>query len=59
MNKFFFIFASVFIDLWISWPGIIIANNWKTFKEFINKSTKNQISFKAALAIAPKLFIKR
>ena len=59
MNKFIFMFSGVFVGLWIAWPGIITANNWKSFKEVINKSTKNQISFKAALAIVPKLFIKR
>ena len=59
MNKFIFMFVGVFIGLWIAWTGIIIANNWKCFKQVINKSTKNQISFKAALAIATKLFINR
>ena len=58
-KKFIFMYAVVFIGLYIAWPIIIIIpNNWKCFKEVINKSTKKQISIIAVLAISPNYLLK-
>ena len=49
-----FLFSGLFIGLWISWPGILVPKNWKCFKDIIYKTTKQQISLKAALSVSPK-----
>ena len=46
------------LGLWTSWPGIFIPINWKCFRDIIEKSSKEQISFKAALAISPNYLLK-
>ena len=58
MKAFFFLFSGIFIGLWVSWPGIVIPNNWKCFKGIIDKSHKEKISLKAALAISPNYLLK-
>tara|TARA_B100001778_G_C18415094_1_gene550714 strand:+ start:70 stop:303 length:234 start_codon:yes stop_codon:yes gene_type:complete len=58
MKALFLLFSGVIIGIWTAWPGIIIPNNWKCFKEIMNKSAKEQISFKAALAVSPKYVLK-
>ena len=58
MQAFFLLFSGLVIGIWASWPGIVIPNNWKCFKNIIYKSTKEQISFKAALAVSPNYLLK-
>ena len=59
MKSVFLLFLGLFIGLWGAWPGIVVPNNWKCFKEIINKSTKEQISFRATLAVSPNYLLKR
>ena len=58
MQAFFLLFSGLVIGIWASWPGIVIPNNWKCFKNIIDKSTKERISFKAALAVSPNYLLK-
>ena len=58
MKSLFLLFLGLFTGLWVAWPGIVNPNNWKCFKEIINKSTKEQISFKATLALSPNYLLK-
>ncbi|CAP16432.1 Hypothetical protein PMM1927 [Prochlorococcus marinus subsp. pastoris str. CCMP1986] len=32
--------SGLVLGLWTSWPGIVIPNNWKCFKDMIEKSSK-------------------
>ena len=59
MKSLFLLFSGLFIGLWSSWPGIVNPNNWKCFKDIINKSTKEQISLRATLAVSPNYLLKR
>ena len=52
------LFSGFILGLSTSWPGIVIPNNWKCFIDIIEKSSKEQISFKAALAISPNYLLK-
>ena len=58
MKSLFLFFIGLFAGLWIAWPGIFIFNNWKCFRDIINKSSNQQISLKAALSISPKYLLK-
>ena len=58
MKSLFFLLLGLVLGLLSSWPEIVIPNNWKCFKDIIEKSSKKQISFKAALAISPNYFLK-
>ena len=58
MRLFFFLLCGIFTGLYISWPGLVIPENWKCFKEIIAKSTEDKISLKAALEISPSYFLK-
>ena len=58
MKSLFLLFSGMCFGLWAAWPGIVIPNNWKCFKDIIVKSTKDQISFKAALAVSPNYLLK-
>ena len=53
MRFFFFVFFGIFLGLYLSWPGLLIPENWKCFNEIIAKSAEDKISFKAALEIPP------
>ena len=59
MKSLFLLFLGLFIGLWTAWPGIVNPNNWNCFKEIINKSTKEQISLRATLAVSPNYLLKR
>ena len=59
MKSLFLLFSGLFIGLFTSWPGILIPNNWKCFKDIIDKASKDQISLKAALSISPNYLLKR
>ena len=58
MRLFLFLFFGVFVGLCLSWPGLVIPENWKCFNEIIVKSAQDKISFKAALEISPSYFLK-
>ena len=42
----------------MSWPGILISNNWQCFFDIIEKSTEDKISIKAVLEVSPSFLIK-
>ena len=58
MKTLFLLLSGLVLGLWTCWPGIVIPNNWKCFKDIIEKSSKEQISFKAALAVSPNYILK-
>ena len=49
MRLFFFLFCGIFTGLYLSWPGLVIPENWKCFNDIIAKSAEDKISLKAAL----------
>ena len=57
MRSFLFLFSGIFVGLYLSWPGILISNNWKCFNEIIEKSAKDKISIKAVLEVSPSYLI--
>ena len=58
MRLFFFLSCGIFTGLFISWPGLVIPENWKCFNDIIAKSTEDKISLKAALEISPSYLLK-
>ena len=56
MRFFLFLFLGIFVGLYLSWPGLVVPENWKCFNEIISKSEK--ISLKAALEISPSYLLK-
>ena len=58
MKSLFLLFSGLILGFWAAWPGIVIPNKWKCFRDIIVKSTNEQISFKAALAVSPNYFLK-
>jgi len=58
MRLFFFLFCGIFAGLYLSWPGLVIPENWKCFNQIIAKSAEDKISLKAALEISPNYFLK-
>ena len=59
MRSFLFLFSGIFLGLYMSWPGIIIAKNWKCFNKIIEKSAEDKISIKAVLEVSPSYLINR
>ena len=59
MRLLFFLFCGIFTGLYLSWPGLLIPENWKCFKEIIVKSTEDKISLRAAMEISPSYVLKR
>ena len=59
MRYFLFLFPGIFVGLYLSWPGIVILNNWKCFNDIIAKSAEDKISLKAALEVSPSYLINR
>ena len=57
MKFFLFIFFGIFLGLYISWPGLLVQENWKCFNQIIAKSAEDKISLKAALEISPNYFL--
>ena len=55
---FLFLFFGIFVGLYLSWPGLVIPENWKCFNQIISKSKKDKISLKAALEISPSYLLK-
>ena len=58
VRLFFFLFCGVFAGLYLSWPGLVVPENWKCFNDIISKSAEDKISLKAALEISPNYFLK-
>ena len=58
MRSILFLFSGIFAGLYLSWPGILIVNNWKCFNEIIESSAEDRISIKAILEIPPSYLIK-
>ena len=58
MRFFLFLFFGIFLGLCLSWPGLLIRENWKCFNQIIEKSAEDKISLKAALEISPSYFLK-
>ena len=54
----FFLIFGIFLGLYLSWPCLVIPENWKFFNQIIAKSAKDKISLKAALEISPSYFLK-
>ncbi len=57
MKLFLFLFFGIFLGLYLSWPGLLIPENWKCFNQIIAKSAEDKISLKAALEISPNYFL--
>ena len=58
MRFFLFLFLGIFAGLYLSWPGLVIFENWKCFNDIISKSGEDKISLKAALEISPSYLLK-
>ena len=58
MRFFLFLFLGIFTGLYLSWPGLVVPENWKCFNEIIVKSAEDKISLKAALEISPSYLLK-
>ena len=58
MKFFLILFFGIFLGLYLSWPGLLIPENWKCFKQIISKSAEDKISLKAALEISPSYLLK-
>ena len=58
MRFLLFIFLGILAGLYLSWPGILIPENWKCFNEIIAKSAEDKISLKVALEISPSYLLK-
>ena len=58
MRFFVFLFFGIFVGLYLSWPGLVIPENWKCFKDIIAKSTEDKISLRAAMEISPSYVLK-
>ena len=58
MKIFLYLFFGIFAGLCLSWPGLVIPENWKCFNQIISKSAEDKISLKAALEISPSYFLK-
>ena len=58
MKYFLFLISGIFAGLYLSWPGIVISNNWKCFIDIIEKSAEDKVSIKAILEVSPNYLIK-
>ena len=58
MRFLLFLFFGIFAGLYLSWPGLVIPENWKCFNDIISKSAEDKISLKAALEISPNYLLK-
>jgi len=56
MRFFLFLIFGIFIGLYLSWPGLVIPENWKCFNQIIAKYAEDKISLKALLEISPVIF---
>ena len=58
MKSLLLLFSGLVLGLWAAWPGIVIPNNWRCFRDIIVKSSKEKFSFKASLAVSPNYLLK-
>ena len=58
MKYIWFLLFGMFTGLYLSWPGLVIPENWSCFKDIIAKSAEDKISLKATLEISPIYFLK-
>ena len=58
MRFFLILLSGIFVGIYISWPGILISNNWQCFIDIIEKSAEDKISIKAVLEVSPSYLIK-
>ena len=58
MRFFLFLFSGIFIGLYLSWPGIVVSNNWKCLNDILKNIAEDKISIKALLEISPSYFLK-
>ena len=58
MRSFLILFSGIFAGLYLSWPGLLISENWKCFNDIIAKSVEDKISLKAVLEISPSYLLK-
>ena len=58
MRILFFLFCGICAGLYLSWPGLVIPENWKCLNHIIVKSAEDKNSFKAALEISPSYLLK-
>tara|TARA_A100001388_G_scaffold210709_1_gene161239 strand:- start:263 stop:496 length:234 start_codon:yes stop_codon:yes gene_type:complete len=52
------LFSGIFAGLYLSWPGLVIPENWKCFKDIIAKSAEDKISLKAVMEVSPSYLLK-
>ena len=57
MRFFLFLFFGIFVGLYLSWPGLVIPENWKCFNEIIAKYAEDKISLKSPIGDFPQLFV--
>ena len=58
MRFFLILLSGIFVGIYMSWPGILISNNWQCFIDIIDKSAEDKISIKAVLEVSPSYLIK-
>ena len=58
MRFFLLLFFGIFAGLYLSWPGLVIPQNWKCFNDIISKSAEDKIPLKAVLEISPSYLLK-
>ena len=58
MKFFLLLFFGILSGLYLSWPGLLIPENWRCFNDIIIKSAEDKISIKAALEISPSYLLK-
>ena len=58
MQLLFLLFLGFVLGLLLAWKGIDIINNWKSFRNLIEKSSKEQNFFKAALTVCLNYLFK-
>ena len=58
MRFFLFLFLGIFVGLYLSWPGLVILENWKCFNYIIAKSAEDKIPLKVAMEISPSYLLK-
>ena len=57
--NFLFLLLGLVLSLNPVWQDIFVSNNLKCFRDIINKSTNEQISLRATLAVSPNYLLKR
>ena len=58
MRFLLFLFLGIFLGLYLSWPGLVVQENWKCFNKIISKASEDKISLKAALEVSPSYLLK-